>query len=90
MRMMGVYRAPDHFTIEFLPEIFSLVRESNNFSGTHKGEIERIEKKQQVFILIVIERYVFELVVEETFTFKVRGEIFNSSFHELIVNLQNI
>ena len=60
---MRVDRASNHFAVGFI-EFFSLVRKFNNFSGTHKSEVKRIEEQNNVFSSIIFKTNFFEISFE--------------------------
>lgn len=47
MRKVRVHRGSDDFTAN-LPEVVSSVAEGDDLSGTHKGEVQRIEEKNDI------------------------------------------
>lgn len=62
MGEMRVNRASQHFTTD-LPELFSFVIECNNFGWTNKGEIQGVEKENNIFSLIITDTNFTEVIV---------------------------
>ena len=59
MAKVGVDGASNNFTAD-LPKELGLVGEFNDFCGADEGEVEWIEKQQQVFVLEVMESKLLE------------------------------
>lgn len=74
---MGVCRASNHFASNF-PEFLNTVRESNNFSGTDEGEVQRVEEENYVFALVILQGDLLELSVNNSSALEDGSRLANS------------
>ena len=53
MAVDSVRRADDDLSVVLLPQLFGHRREVNDFRGTNKGEVSRIEEDDQILTFVV-------------------------------------
>jgi hypothetical protein len=73
MAEMTVNGTANDFAIKFLSELFSLVGELDDFSGTDEGEIEGVEKEHGVLVLKIVKGKSLKSVLVIGFAFEVGG-----------------
>lgn len=80
VRVLGVGRTGNHFAIDVL-KLGDALREADNFSGTHEGEVHGIKEQDNILALVIFERYFFKLSINNCSAGKLGGGFAERSCH---------